>query len=599
MCLNTTRRDVLALVLCLVTSVSAQVQKAPNAKVESTEKVRTTREDDLVQQSVLLLLDLQTLDTQAIRFDDPLLKALAKAEIADGAWNLDRDWSKKLLREAYELTLPDADQQQKEQRAAGAAPIPPSGADRSRWKVRNRVLGIARRERDFVNELVNLERNETGAYGAHHASAVLADQALEEGDIKASADYILDAVKADPTQIAGPFVINELALKDRAAADHLILSYLEELRMFPLSSTNQSDFRTFYILGSLIKPYVISDSHLKVPQPGPEVMRAYISYMLDTLGALEQREPGSLQRWSKLLLSLWIPLQQYAPEMLNRFLSLVSISGGAGGDSSLPTAASMNEKRRNYEKKIKDAEDSDQPSDGALLSAINKGEYARVRKMLDKLPDGPRKDQLTDQTNAEESISTAAKGDIFGAESLAGRLKRATSILKVYPVLVGKCVTQKDHPCATRLVSQALKQVKTSNTAPPWLPGGIPASAVMPSQFFDPILSSIAKLSVAILPLDEELAFSVASELVAVANSIAAGKDQSSLGFDLSTFRKLASRNEDRAQEVAYIFKNPVQRVLALAAVDQWRAEELGRKRQRAPVGLNLKQSFPEQLWHG
>jgi hypothetical protein len=447
------------------------------------------------------------------------------------------------------------------------------------------VLGIARRERNFANELVNLERNETGAYGAHHASAVLADQALEEGDINASADHILDAVKADPTQLAGPALINELALKDRMAADHLILSYLEELRTFPLSSANQSDLRTFFILGLLIKPSVINDSHLKVPLPGPEVMKAYIIYMLDTLGALEQRQPGSLQRWRSLLLSLWIPLQQYAPEMSNRFLSLVSISGGAGGDSSLPTAASMNEKRRNDEKKLKDAEDSDQPFDGALLSAIRKGEYSRVRKMLDKLPDGPRKDQLIDQTNEGESLSMAAKGDIFGAESLAGRLKRATSILKVYPVLVGKCVAQKDHPCATRIVSQALKQVKTSNTAPPWLPGGIPASAVAPSQFFDPILSSIAKLSVAILPLDDELAFSVASELVAVANSIPAGKDQSSLGFDLSTFSKLASRNEDRAQEVAYVFKNPVQRVLALAAVDQWRAEQLDRKTPKVTRG--------------
>ena len=62
--------------------------------------------DDKVVRKSLLLSDLQALEAKADKIAAPLSRARAQAEIADAAWPLDREWAKKLLREAYELILP-------------------------------------------------------------------------------------------------------------------------------------------------------------------------------------------------------------------------------------------------------------------------------------------------------------------------------------------------------------------------------------------------------------------------------------------------------------------------------------------------------------
>jgi hypothetical protein len=573
-----TQLKALALILCLISSAASQAAKAPAGKGEA-----SAQEAALLEEKVALIADLHGLEAQAARFDDPLSKALAKAEIADAAWQLDRDWAKKLLRDAYESALPPKEDGGEQNRIAGSIPHLFTSTERSRWKVRSRVLGIAQREKDFADHLLQLEKENLGAYGKHFASASLADQALGAGDVETSAGYILQGIKADPTQSTAPAIINDLAMRDRAAADRLILSYLDELRKFPLSTSNQSDIRVFFILNSLIKPYLIHDPKTKVPPPGPQVIKASLSYMLDALGLLEQNEPGYLQKRRGVLLSLWMPLQQNAPELANKFLSLESISRGQAGTPSLPTATSMEEKRRAEEKKLSDALDSDQPAEATVMRAISKGEFAKARKMIEKLPDGAKKDQLSDAANAEESLSLATKGNLLEAESLAEKLNRADSILKAYSVLISKCSARKDQICATRLVSQAIKQVKTADTAPTEVLEGIPTSAVETDQFFDPVLSSIAKLAIAILPSDNDLAFNVTNELVSVANASPLSTDQTRIGFDINLFKKLAPKNVNRAQEIAYAFVNPIQRVLALAVINQWKAQELiGKQAKRS-----------------
>ena len=63
-------------------------------------------DDDL--QKVALLSDVKTLAIEIPKLDSLLARALAKAEIADAAWTLDRNWAKRLLKDAYQLTyLPE------------------------------------------------------------------------------------------------------------------------------------------------------------------------------------------------------------------------------------------------------------------------------------------------------------------------------------------------------------------------------------------------------------------------------------------------------------------------------------------------------------
>ena len=109
-----------------------------------------------------------------------------------------------------------------------------------------------------------------------------------------------------------------------------MLQHIGELRRFPISPRNQSDIRSFRMLSDLMRPSLCHDPSIKVPAPGPEVMRAYIGYMLEALNNLEQQEPGYLIARRPTLLSLWIPLQRYAPEMATAFLNLEGRSRNPG-----------------------------------------------------------------------------------------------------------------------------------------------------------------------------------------------------------------------------------------------------------------------------
>lgn len=567
--------EVFVLIISTTTFSFSQSAKAPVPGREATPT-------DLTLERVALIGELQSLERETLKFSDSLSEALAKIEIADAAWELDRDWAKKLIRAAYELTLPKTDQRSEQNRPAGSMPPPPNAADRSRWKIRYRALDVARRDKDFANELTQMGEESLGAYGRHFASAALADQAIEAGDVSASADYILQGIKADPTQGTAPDILNRVAMRDRALADRLIIQYIGELRKLPISSANQSDSRIFITLSILKDAAFIPDPSVKIPLPGPEVMRAYIGYMLEALNNLEQREPGYLLRRRLTLLSLWVPLQQYAPEMSSAFLNLESRSRRPGDSSLLPTAASIEaEKRLRYERSIKKGLESDQPHEAPIYSAIGRGDFDKARKMIDKLPDGAQKKYLTDSVNAEEALSLTKKGNIYEAERFAKELTRAASMLRVYPVLISKCTAKKDQICATRLVYQALRQVKDSDTSPPPVPEGIPASAVAGDPRFDPVLSFIAKLAIEILPSSDELAFNVLDDLVSVANTTPIETEQARIGFDVSVFKKLAPRNETHVQQAAYSLRNPVQRVLALASIYQWKAKELIKKQSK------------------
>lgn len=172
----------------------------------------------------LLLTDLSALEIEAEKLTQPLARALAQAEIADAAWTLDQEWAKKLLKEAYELTLPpEAEQIKLRAKPIGAPPTPPTSDVRTRGGLRRRILNIASRDKAFVDELAQSGLEKLGSYETHQRYSILAYEATQEGNREAVADYVFKALAADPTQAGTYEAINELALKDRAAADSLIL----------------------------------------------------------------------------------------------------------------------------------------------------------------------------------------------------------------------------------------------------------------------------------------------------------------------------------------------------------------------------------------
>lgn len=544
--------------------------------------VTKSNEDDavIVVKKSMLIADLQSLEVESAKLDKPLAHALAKVEIADAAWTLDQTWAKKLLRQAYELTFPEESEQAKlREIPAGAAPIPPTDNDRARSGIRYRILAVAGRDKTFASELSQSSVKQLGKFEEHMTYTSLASKAIETGDKEAAGNYILQAVEADPTQANAGFSILNLAGKDRAAADQLILQYIERLRAYPLSMVNQSAIRVHFILRQLVlSSRNANPAREQLSPASPAVFKAYVSYVVTSLSGLEQREPGSVLRLRDFLLAAWTPLKQYAPELTGAFMELENLSRRPGENASLPHKSNEETRKDDYEDRVKDALKSSHPDNLIINSAISRGDFDKAREMIDLLPDGNQKTQLTEMVNMREALSLTAKGNTVEAGILAERLTKAASMMQVYPAIIIKCAAKKNEPCVSNAFYQAVKQLKRADTTPYTPPAGIPASAVAGSKEFDPVLSSLGKLAKAVAPVSEALSMEALDETVQAANRSEIDTGQGRTGFETDIFKMLAPKNELRVLQMAGNLKDPLRQIVALAMIDQWKASELAEK---------------------
>ncbi len=528
--------------------------------------------NDINSEKLLLLADLQALEGTSVKLDQPVARALVKAEIAAAAWTLDQAWAKKLLREAYNLTFPDEEEQiEIRKRPVGAPLTIPTSGEIAQNRVRNRVLEIAGRDRTLTDELVQLGAERLGKEKENYMYTSLAARALAAGDQETAVQYIDKSFAADPTIINAGFVILDVAARDRAAADRLIMQYIERLRATPLSIATGSALRTYYLLKNLMFPNdsfvamrnIILGSNLdvnsrQIPPAGAAVIKAYISYVIESMTGLERSEPGSARHLRGELLSTWLPLNQYAPELAGAFLELEKMSRRPGDDASLPEPGSEKAGRDNrYAERVRNALDKSQPDDLTINFAISRGDFVGARKMIDLLPDGKHKIQFTESVNTSEALSLAAGGDTLKAERVAEQLNDAISILQVYPLMISKCVAQRDSSCATVLLYRAMKQLRRAE-----------------DQASVPL--SLTRLAKAVASVNDALALEALEEAVSTANrSNAIDTRQGPSGLDHDAFKRLAPKNEVRVRQAATALKDPSRQILALAAIYQWKAEEL------------------------
>jgi hypothetical protein len=533
--------------------------------------------DNTAQKRLELLSDLQGLGARAKQLDRPLARAMAEAEVADAAWSIDRDLAKELLRDAYVLTFPEEEEQARRRKLPiGSQPPFPQPIDNARSLVRARVMKVAARDRDFANELVRTVAEKLGPYDAHIGYAGLAGDAIQERDYEAAGKYILRAVDAEPTQISAPVAINQLAGKDRSAADDLILAYIARLNAMTLSPRDQSRMRVNFALSALMNPgSEFFGGGAGTPPPGPAVFRAYVAYILNSIAAFGQQSPETIGGYRLLLLSIYPFLTQYTPELKPQFLELEQRTRKAGESFSLPSKRSQEEDYKSkYEKQVSKKLDSDHPNEVIIQRAISRGDFSKARKMIDKLEDGPQKIQLIDMLIVKQVIDLADKEDIAGALKLAETLVKATSILQVFPAIVAKCAANKDDTCAGDAVYQAIRQLKKADVTPATPPPGLPASVAPTSRSFDPVLASLGKLAGAVLSVGD-LAFDVLDELVAVANRSKLETSEGRTGFESLLFKKMAEKDEARTMAAAIQLKDPLRQIVALAAIDQWKADKL------------------------
>jgi DNA-directed RNA polymerase specialized sigma24 family protein len=85
-------------------------------------------------------------------------------------------------------------------------------------------------------------------------------------------------------------------------------------------------------------------------------------------------------------------------------------------------------------------------------------------------------------------------------------------------------------------------------------------------------------LSKAIVEVDETLALAVLDETVIAANKSSVDSSEGRVGFDLDVLKRLAPKNEERVHQAAEDLTDRFRQIVALAAINQWKASELEKK---------------------
>ena len=108
----------------------------------------------------------------------------------------------------------------------------------------------------------------------------------------------------------------------------------------------------------------------------------------------------------------------------------------------------------------------------------------------------------------------------------------------------------------------------------------------MPAEFApavtenDGMLSALGKLAGAVLPVDALLGAEIVDDVVTRANNSQIDTTQGRTGIDSELFKNFASKDEVRAHSAAQSFKDRLRRIVALAAIYQWRAKEFEKAAQ-------------------
>ncbi|HEV2704345.1 MAG TPA: hypothetical protein VGV59_00385 [Pyrinomonadaceae bacterium] len=534
-----------------------------------------------------LVGDLQALEAEAAKLDNPLARASAKASIADAAWTLDGEWARRLLREAIELLLPAEEERKRaRQREVGAGLTPPTASSMARGSIRRRVFDIANRDRAFAEELSAALAREMGKLEENELLSSLGQRAADAGDLESAADYILRAVEAEPTVISPALSVRAVGERDRAAADRLILQYIERLRALPVSVFVQhpsSLTRVNFALTQMLRSetFFDGDRPRNIGTASPATYRAYYLFLLNTATAMEQLKPGAARQFIRAqVIYQWPYINLYAPELAGQFLNLERTTRVEGAPAPKSLTETWEESgRKSYEEKTKLARQTKDAIDleNAFRSALGYQDFAEARKLLDLMKEGATKRRLTENLNTREALHLAERGDTAGAERLARQLMTPQAILNAYPRIIRRMVKDKDAASASVLVSEVVRRLKRGELSPdePYVPAEL-ASMVGPlidrSSKLPRVLSELAT---EVAPVNNALALEILGELVEEANRAGVNTENGNAGFNTHVFHLLAARDETNVRQAAQSLKDRLQRISALAAIYGWKATTL------------------------
>jgi hypothetical protein len=579
--------------LLLLSPCRAQTTTQSSAPAAPTQAAAATAQAD---ETAALRLDLQGLAEEAKEIAKPLARAAAQVEVADALWALDEERAKALLREAFELTLPDPVDRPNTRRHEIASPLrAPTPESEARAGLRRRLFAVAARDPVFRRELIDASARELGREEEVAQLTHAAIEAARGGRLDEADEHLRRAIEAEPTLINISEAINAVAARDRAAADRLIVAYVERLRRLPtalFSSQHHATLRLTFAFSWLMAPRAVTGPGAAAPPPSPpsrETARAYVSFVADTLNRIQLERPGSSDGRA-LLAVAWPLMAAHAPEMAGQFAQLEKMGRGDTGKPFEPvTFEKMRESgEKTYEERLKLARRTKDQEvvEVAVNSARARGDFAEARKLLDLLPEGEMKSTLAEVLNADETIRLTERGDTVAAERVARQLNAPNSILRAYPPLIKRLIKDKDTSSAALLTGEAVRLLKRAEETKAeggyYLPSAL-AGLVRPPKG-SRLPQAISELAATIAPANDSLAFELAEELVRAANKFDAFTENGNPGFNAELFKALAERDQSRARQSAEGFNDRLQRITALARIHRLRAERLTQQQRPATL---------------
>ena len=542
-----------------------------------------------------LLADLRALASESKELRAPLDAASAKAEIAAAAWALDREWAKRLLREALPLTFPEeVDRARLRQHSVGARLEMGPLEDRARMIVRGRVLKVASAEPAFARELADAASRELGVVQEVEQYAQLASAAAGEGRIEEAGDLIRHAIQAEPTLLGIGFVINEVAAHDRAAADRLMLEYINSLRALPPSAfaePNDAGVRIMISFMLMLRPGDAPAGAAAVSPPGREVVRAYVAFVMGVMTRAEQ-SGSDVSHMRPLFVTLWPYVAEYAPEMTAQFDALERATRPPGSrPPSLQSFSDMDRgSNKRYEERLKNARETKDPTavEMAATDALKHEDFDEARELIELLKDDALRSRLAEMADEKESVYLTNRGELAGAQKLARQLSRPTSVLNAYPPLIRRLAKNGDAASAQFLTYEAVQRLKTSAEKESENDAYVPS---LLAQFASSIrvfkqsraLMALSELALAVEPAGGETALEVLDALAETANKARITSELGGANFDAEAFARLAPKDGARVRATASRLEDRLQRIVALASAYRGEADALKAREAARP----------------
>ena len=549
---------------------AGQKSAAQNSAAQNSAEQNETQsvEDEAQIRKSMLLGDLSALDNDAVNLNSSLARAVVKTEIADVVWNLDKQWARQLLKDAFELALPDKETRRKLQKVKkGDNPLEPTTETIPQMLVRSKVLAVARRDPAFADELAKMAKEEMGELEEVHAYSSSAYAAFQANDIKQATEYTRKIFDTDLSQGSAGGAIASIAVLNRDEADKLILEYIQKLRGFPINSDNA--LRIFSGLRMAVFPPPLSIfQRKKIPVAGKEAMRAYSGFLIESLLNLESREPGAATRLNSFIPpQIWLFISQQAPELVNSYMKLEAVSGIPKQSDGLQPSSLEERRKAQYETLVRNARTnkSQVEIEDALKMSLGRGDYETCRELIDKLPAGDLRSKYSEDVNMREAISLLEKKDFDGAARIAGKLESVASLTQVYPQMIKFCVDKEDIQCVNSLAAELTRKLEKKAESP---------KAAL----------TLSRVAATVAAKDQTMAMELLRQAVSSANAIDVKRtDQNPhrVEFDNKSFELLALNHESEMFQMAKSLDSRFYSYLALAAIYRGKAKALLKKTSR------------------